>query len=414
MWSFGKKRLEKYMKCREFFIPHFVDFLLCCMVFGYRMLLERGNTITIGFKWWFGGAQTFASELGYGRADVFYSGGDIKGQDYTTPQYMLNMFVASTLVYLDPSSPDYELFKYVLRHCGDYLVAKLVNFTGNMWRWVVGTMPSGHYTTSHCNSWILAVYFWAYVYGVHVRNRKAGILYKTQSGFGIGAQYFIRFKVYGDNHVLALNREAMKYLSYMDFVSFVKGLGIDIHDIQNNVPLISVPDTQGGLKTTGIVFLKRYLIEVTTKSGTVILPYKTFKDTAPKIVFGNSPRRNVFDYLLALSGLAWDTMGVNTYVYNIIVSLYQAAAYYIQKNNLGLLSEYLNSYADKGEEARKRARKIGIPLEDYMTFPTREELLRRHKFVPESHWYRRAPKLHGCIWDDLFQGKSYPNQYFVN
>lgn len=410
MWAFGQARLDKYAKCREFFIPHFADFLICNMVFGFRMLVERGNTICIGFKWWGGGAFQIATEMGYGRPGIHYHSGDIKGQDYTTPQYMLNLFIASTLAYIDPQSPDYELYSYMLRQCGDHLVAKLVNFTGSMWRWIVGTMPSGHYTTSHCNSWILAVYWWSYVYGVHVRNPRAQILMRVNNEWKVSKQYFIRFKVYGDNHVVSLSDNVRKYISYLDFIKYVGGLGISIHDIQDDVPLISTIDSVGNLKRAGIVFLKRYFIETKVGESKYILPFKTFKDMAPKIVFGNRIRLNEYDILLALSGLAWDTMATNKIVYNIINSLYMATLIRIKKNKLPPLDVYMQTYTATDDQIRK-ARKIAIPIEDFFRFPSQKEMIVKHIYDPAVHNYRKIPESKGCVWNDEIAGEYYANKY---
>jgi len=414
MWTAPAKRGEKYLKCREFFIPHFCDFIICVLVFGFRMMIERGNTICIGFKWWQGGAHTLATELGYGRDDITYGGGDIKGQDYTTPHYMLQLFIASTIPYVDPTSPDYELFLYMLRQAGDHLVAKFVNFDGAMWRWVIGTMPSGHYTTSHANSWILAVYWWAYVYGVHLRHPKARILVKVNETFGVNPKFFIRFKVYGDNHIVALSKNVRAYLSYMDFVTFVQGLGIVIHDIQSDVPLLSLPDGMGGLKVKGIVFLKRYLVETKFGNKKYILPYKQWTDMAPKIVWGNSPRRNEYDYACALAGLAWDSMGTNGYIYDVIKQLHSDILHRILTLGLTPYDVYMSTYVDGDEQIRKRSKKLGIPVEELVKFPTRKELLARHTYDLASHSYRRAPAPSGCLWSDDLPGCMLPNVYFCN
>jgi hypothetical protein len=414
MWTHPDKRAEKYLKCREFFIPHFCDFVISVLVFGFRMMIERGNTICVGFKWWHGGAHTFATELGYGRDDITYGGGDIKGQDYTTPHYMLQLFIASTIPYIDPKSPDYELFMYMLRQAGDHLVAKYVNFDGAMWRWVIGTMPSGHYTTSHANSWILAVYWWAYVYGVHLRHPRARILVKVNGILGVNPIFFVRFKVYGDNHVVALSKNVRPYLCYADFVTFVEGLGIRIHDIQMDVPLLSVPDSMGGLKVKGIVFLKRYLVETNFGSKKYVLPYKQWIDIAPKIAWGNSPRRNEYDYACALAGLAWDSMGTNGYVYNVIAQLHAEIMARIFELGLTPYDVYMSTYVGNEEELRKRSKKLAIPESELVKFPTRKQLLQRHTYDIAAHSYRRAPASKGCLWSDDLPGLMLPNAYYCN
>jgi len=414
MWTFGDKRVAKYLKCREFFIPHFVDFLISGMVHGYRMLLERGNTICIGLKWWYGGAHQFATELGYGRPDIHYFGGDVKGQDYSTHSYSLGLFTAAGIAYVNPSSPDYNVFMTMMRQNSAHLEAKFVNFVGNMWRWVVGTMPSGHWVTSHGNSWILAMYWWAYVYGVHERNPRARLLIRTKTGWAVSKKYFIRFKVYGDNHIVAMCESAMVYLSYMDFVDWMAGLNITIHDIQDDVPLISVPDVIGNLKVTGIVFLKRYLVETNVGGVKYVIPYKKFQDMAPKIVYGNTKRKNEYDILLALSGLAWDTMGTNIQVYKMLLGLYSAVKLRILELGMTPLEVYMKTYDTLGQDVVKRARKIAIPVEDFVRFPTRAELLQRHVYDEKGFTYRRVPSNTGCVWIDDLQGHTYKNKYTAN
>lgn len=414
MWSFGEARLVKYLKCREFFIAHFVDFLIATMVYGYRMLIERGNTICIGLKWWYGGAHEFATELGYGKPDISYSGGDIKGQDYTTHAWALGLFSASGLAYVNPHSPDYKVYKKMAEACSNHLEAKFVNFTKNMWRWVVGTMPSGHAVTSHGNSWILAMYWWSYVYGVHERNPRAKILIRSPTGWAVSKAYFIRFKVYGDNHVVALSAAARVYLSYSDFVEFMNVYGVTIHDIQENVPLISVPDAAGGLKREGIVFLKRYLIETDVQGVKYVLPYKKWKDMAPKIAYGNSKRKNEYDILLAINGLAWDTMGTNNVLYKILLTMHCTVRTRIATLGLKPLASYLATYNDTRLELEKRARKIAISLDDYLRFPTQKELVQRHVYNEDLFTYRKIPEPRGCVWVDDIVGRTYKNRYTAN
>lgn len=411
MWTFGEDRKKKYLKCREFFITHFVDFIISVQCQGFRVLLERGNTICIGLKWWYGGAHTFVTELGYGRKGVKYFGGDIRGQDYTTRHFLLQFFMISALVYFDRRSPDYKWFKKMVYQNADYIVAKLVNFFGDMWRFIIGTMPSGHFVTSHGNSWIFAVLWWAYVFGVHERNPRAKILVRVTDGWEIGKKYFIRFKVYGDNHNVALCEESRLYLDYNDFVAYMADIGITIHDIQYDVPLISQIDSMGNLRVIGLVFLKRYFIETIMDGKKYVIPYKRFMDTALKIVYGNSMRKNEYDVLLALNGLAWDTMGTNVYTYKVLLQIYEAVSMRVRVLNLAPLEVYLRTYDPSGTELEKRAKKIGIPVQDFFRFPSRKELAMRHVFIPSEHYYRKVPSMRGCLWSDELEGETYANEY---
>jgi len=415
MWKFGQKKIDAQNKCREFFLSHQTDFIIMTIVHGFRSLVERGNTIKVGFKFWHGGAHNFAAELGYPREDIIYNTGDIKGQDYTTHHFCLRLFSYTSLLYIDKESEDYELYLYLLEHCADYIVAKMVNMFANMWRWIVGTMPSGSYVTTTGNSFILAMYFWGYICSVHLRNPKAKLLIKSGKFYVVG-NYFIRFPVYGDNHVMAHCKSSAQYISYSSFIKYLEALSIVIHDIQENVPLISVPDSNGNLQIQGIVFLKRYLIAVQTPAGKYIVPYKRYIDVAAKIVFGNSMRVNNYDYMLALCGMAFDMTGTNRVVHNMLVHLYTGMVQKIKNENMMPYTEYMRSLTIEQNEnmTRKLSRKLAIPIEDFFSFPTLENLLSRHKYDESKFNYRRVPNKEGMSWDDDVAGHTYRNRHTAN
>jgi len=400
MFKFGLEKLAAQLKCREFFIPHFTDFILNQLVFGFRNLVERGNTIKVGFKWWYGGAHVYATELGYPRKDIKYDTGDVKGQDYTTQQAALRMFAVTALLYINPGAPDYALYLYLLETQMDYLIAKLVNMFGNMWRWVVGTMPSGHFCTSHGNSWILAMYFWSYLCSVHLRNPLAKLLVRKNGQFVVG-EYFIRFPVYGDNHTLGACVKARKYISYDGFIDYVGSFGLVIHDIQRDVPLISVPSADGGVKVTGIVFLKRHLIEVKIGTRVQVLPYKTYYSTAVKIVFGNTIRVNDYDHMIALAGLAYDTMGTNLYVYKILVQLFSALHLKVVKEGGDSYASYMSALPQATGNVVKIMKKAQIEYSQLTAFPTIKTLVSMHVFDQGKSNFRVVPSRKGMVWEEL-------------
>jgi len=260
----------------------------------------------------------------------------------------------------------------------------------------------------------LAAYWWSYISSVHLRNPRAMILVKKagEQGFSVNPKFFIRFKVYGDNHIIALCRDARKYISYSAFVKFVANLGISIHEERENIPFLSTPDSRGGLKERGVVFLKRYFVEQRMGDIGYVLPYKQWIDVAPKIVFGNSMRVNLYDYAIALCGLAWDSMGTNRQLHDVLKFLFAGVCTQILKEGKTPYASYMLSLSEsENNMAQKLSRKLFLTYEELTNFPDLKMLLERHTYIPEKHWYRRVPKMRGMLWEDDIQGDFYPNTY---
>jgi len=364
-----------------------------------------------------------ALELGYPRKDICYGTADITGQDYSTHYYLIYMAAWASLLYIAPNSRDYKLYRYLLRKAVDAMIAKPVNFFGNMWRVVVGTVPSGHYLTSHINSYILAWLFWSYIYGVHIRNPQSKILQRCHDErnkpyFRVNSKYFIRFVDYGDNHITAISRNIVSLVNQKGFENYLAKFGYALHDCDYDIPLISQPDTAGDLKVRGIVFLKRYFIEIDVGGNKYVVPYKRYLDGACKIVFGNSPRNNICDYIIALIGMAWDYQGTNSVVHSQLTLLYFSALKEYRANNKVPLTVYMQDAYMKTERGfanvQKLIRKSQITELDMLRFPIQSELLDRHKFIPRNHCYRRVPKTNKLNIEDECNDDVYPNRFPCN
>jgi len=365
------------LKVRDFFLPSFVVYMLSYFAQKDRQFFERGDVIKIGHRWWDGGAQRIAEYVGANDPDIVFDDADFDGLDTTLMRPLLDMYSASALYYYNAESPDIDVLKAFVRLSGESLSVKYAHLYGDVWKTIIGGMPSGAFQTSHGDSWCVALMwytFLSYVMQQHpfiaaelredVKKRKVGII------------------VYGDDAIYFYRRKWIKYLNLNIFSEWVfRNFGMVMRDIRLNVPFYSRPDFRGE-STNGVVFLKRNFI-VTPSSLKIkfpgiadVLPYRSVSSAEHKIVYGSSSSRHTpVCEAISMIGAAYDTFGTNTVLYNLVRGTFEA----LMRTHKIYTLEDLPPDANRQLEAM--VRKLSIPREQLLAgFPDLDSLLRRHVY----------------------------------
>jgi len=149
-------------RVREFFIPSLTLTLLSEMLHKNRMLIERGEMITIGCTPWFGGWYQLAVTLNFDNEDIFWVDGDITGLDKHITDWMLYIYLAAGARYYAwtrMNRSQRRLLKKLYLLLLYHVTNKITLQPGNFWRLIRGVMYSGGKETSHGDSWIMALCF---------------------------------------------------------------------------------------------------------------------------------------------------------------------------------------------------------------------------------------------------------------
>jgi hypothetical protein len=227
-----EERTKMYEKCREFFIPNLMQYLFAYYTMKDCQMIERGKMIKIGMKYFYGGAQLFANQMRYNDPTMVYGDGDFKSLDTSIHRVLLELYETHAAVYVDPKSPDYSLFLFMLQLATENLSVKLVHVFARVWKVMFGVMPSGAFETSHGNSWIVGLIWWTYVEWVMSKfpHRSAQIEAAFQAGR-------IQFPCYGDDHMPGVGREINDIVNETGFSKFVNDVfGMLIRNLRENIP----------------------------------------------------------------------------------------------------------------------------------------------------------------------------------
>jgi len=380
-----KKRAEFYLKCREFFIMNFRQYMIAYLVLKDRQMFERGKMIKVGLRWLFGGAHYFADQLQYADPDMRYFDGDFKALDTTLNRVFLELYVSQAAVYVDKSSVDYPMFLYLLQLATENLSVKAVHIFARVWKLIIGVMPSGAFETSHGNSWIVGLLFFTYIESIKVKYPYKAQLINDKMNEGK-----IQFPVYGDDHVIGVHKSLSDIINEEGFAKFVNDYcDMEISKIRSNIPFCSTLDDYGNFSEAGVVFLKKYFVERDRydfpKYLPEILPCKKFEDCLVKFAYGNRSRLTLVDYALACIGMAYDNMGINPYIHEFCENLFRYCVQVADIKNMDVLKEaYLQSDFFNQRDFTRTLRKIGIPVEQLLKgFPTRRQLIDMHIYDSE-------------------------------
>lgn len=153
-----KETSDHRMKLRHYNISYFTTYLVELHVLHHRQMVERGKMIRIGMPWWNGGAYALYKVMQGEDPDMRYSDGDVSNYDMSVKRVFMELYVGSSGVYYRKGQHTQmyrNLQKFVLRR----LTRRMTHMYGNVWRVILGGMPSGAYATSHGDSWILGAMF---------------------------------------------------------------------------------------------------------------------------------------------------------------------------------------------------------------------------------------------------------------
>jgi len=160
-------------------------------------------------------------------------------------------------------------------------------------------------------------------------------------------------------------------------------------DVRPNCEYLSIPDAFGGLKKRGLIFLKKYFIELPSHmirpnlKMPPVVPYRPVETYYHRIAFGSNPDRDILDQILSCIGNVYDTMGTNVVAYNFLRFMH---AYLVSKVNVEktALSEQLYTRVMKPEskDITKLMRKCGIGFQELVSdFPTLDTLVVKNAIV---------------------------------
>jgi len=378
-------------KLRHYNISFYTVYLAELHVLHHRQMVERGKMIRIGMPWWRGGALQLYEVMQGDDSCMRYSDGDVANYDMSVKRAFMEYYVGSAGVYFKKDQYTYvyqNLQKFVLRR----LTRRMTHMYGNVWRIILGGMPSGAYSTSHGDSWILgAMFFFFFEY---VRAMNPAFRDRIDFWFNQGKIVII---VYGDDHVIGSHKEISHLINEMEFAKFLfRFLDMNVKDINMNVPAVTVPNSYGGISVPGFVFLKRYLINKPKhfKRPDVarIVPYRPTWQYYYKIPYGSDGPRSMIDCVLSCMGNAYDSMGTNLHAYVFLFFVFSFLMSQPSLNKMSIREMYV-AHLRKSErtDVTRIMRKMNLTVEDIIKgFPSIEDLEIRNindpvycKFTPQ-------------------------------
>jgi len=385
-WS--EESLMKLMdKMREFFIPSLPMIFLSDLLFRKRMKRERGRMIRVGMTYWWGGAYEFAKYLHYDNEDMFWADGDVVKLDKHIQDWMLMLYVAAGTRYFNWNNMDEKVksaVEYMVKTLMYHISHKVVLHLGGFWRFMRGVMYSGGKETSHGDSWLMCLLFYLYIVWVIHNNPKLGKVISRAVRKG-----FIRMGAFGDDHLWCCLKRFRHIINVKGFAEFLNTkCRMTLRDYKEYERFLSVPNMEtGDFYYKGPKFLKRYFIANDDGIRAPVLPYKSVHETMIKLFLKETDTDPV-EYLLSTIGQVWDTMGTNPIAYECVRSFYDKV---LDRLPIVMPLEQLNESLNDAKMAgkiNKLLRRINMTEKEILTsFPSMNELNRRHVYVPEKCAY---------------------------
>jgi hypothetical protein len=376
---------EALNKVREFFIPSLSLTLISELIHKYRMLIERGDLITIGVTPWYGGWYQLAVALNFDNPDIFWADGDVKSLDKHITDWQLYLYLSAGARYYDwqgmnPSQRTFLKRLYLLLQY--HVVNKITLQPGTFWRLIRGVMYSGGKETSHGDSWIMALIFFLFIEHIRYTHPSDAPFIKQCL-----MMRFIAIIIYGDDHVWCCPKSLRHIINVKAFARFLQEfLGMELRDFKEYDSFLSRVSHATGLMTyRGPKFLKRYWIPATDfniPNSAPVLPYKFYLEPLVRACTVTE-EEGVFGYILKLIGQAWDTLGTNDLMYHVLENLYAQACTMTDKTPRELFLEWRTD-PGKFKFMQSLAKKSTMRMEDFFeSFPTLRELQSRHAYIPE-------------------------------
>lgn len=167
--TFGKSQEDVIKLCNKVRIFHICDtfsYLASMSVDYLRVHIEKGNMIKIGMNWYKGGAQHIAEYMHYLKK-MIYGTGDVTGLDLSLLAPLISLYYAAGVHYYDLKTFAVEmraLFLWIRKNVSIHMHQHLSQLFGSLVVWLNGMIASGHYLTSHADSWCMAFLFVAFIF----------------------------------------------------------------------------------------------------------------------------------------------------------------------------------------------------------------------------------------------------------
>jgi len=374
----SRARLET--KCREFFISQASVGVAERAMFMYYHFIMRNRSIRLGMKWWFGGGLRLFNDLRGFDEEMSYDDGDFKSLDKTVKAILMDLYLKGGAVYLNWGAmpkKDQMMYKTALRILCNCLVVKVVRIGNNIWVTMTGVMPSGIFSTSDGDSYIVLLLICFYIEWKRENNQ--GDLQEIDAAL---AARKVLSAVYGDDHVLGISNMMRRFFSEQGFADYVKEYwDMDIRQVRMQLPALTEIESDFVVKP-GLILLQRYLIkrpEHMPTTAAAVVPWKEAVRHFVRIPWDKEGRFHFSRVLCSIIGHAWDTLGTNLTAYYELCFLWNEVVC-----ALGLTQESIDELLRvemKSEKVRTEwVKKLGMSMKDMMKFPTLEQLVSRHEY----------------------------------
>jgi len=386
------------LKKRTFFICNSKQIALSSFLFLDRMYFERGEVITIGIKWWHGGAWEFAKTLNYDNPDIFWADGDIESLDKHIKDWQLYLYIAAGSRYYNWQAMNREqkkVLKVLINKLMYHISNKIVLHVGTFWRFMRGVMYSGGKETSHGDSWVMAFVFYLYINDICRKLPHISFFIKENVRLG-----YIKIAVYGDDHIWCAPKVLRNVINVQGFAHFLQTyLDMNLRDYKEYDTFLSLPDTTGGLLVKGPKFLKVYFIPSQDSELPPVLPYRPMFEPMTKMFLDVEGQPE--NYVLKSIGFAYGTYGTNPAHYAMVKWFYDT-----------LMTGEVRSPYDMYQEAvknpnntlslNKLIKRCNMTAEQaFDHFPSADNLRRRHIYDPHYVKYGNKGDWLWCLQQDL-------------
>jgi len=380
----SRARLET--KCREFFISQASVGIAERAMFMYYHFIMRNKSIRIGMKQWFGGGQRLFNDLRGFDPEMSYDDGDFKSLDKSIKAILLDLYLKGGTIYLDWDGmidKDKKMYKTALKVLCNCLVVKIVRIGNNVWVVMTGVMPSGIFSTSDGDSYIVLLLICFYI--EWERERKIKDLKWIDEA--LAQQGFVSV-VYGDDHVLGITRVLRKVFSEEGFASYVKDFwGMEIRGVRMNLPALTEIKNDHVIKP-GLIFLQRHLIKRPKhmpETAADVVPWKEASRHFVRIPWDKEGNFHFSRVLCSIIGHAWDTLGTNITAYQELCFLWNEVVTALGLTQHGI-DELLRTEMKNEKVRTEWVKKLGMSMKDMLRFPTLDELVSRHEFSDLSDY----------------------------
>jgi len=305
---------ERMDKLRLYIIPSSIFVMFERLVSKVRFSLEHGKVIQVGHAWPHGGMDRLAKCLKIDHLNDLMPQiveADLRNMDQSTNERLINLFYSFGLVYDDPEGEDYAMRCRIIRLLIRQITVRLTHLFGPTWAFVLGGVPSGVLSTSHMDSWIVALYLFLFL-----AFQIAMAPPEHQDELEEAALKLFAAIVYGDDHAYNKTMKPLvsKYFAGTNFSIFMKTyFGVELRNLKDGIPFLSTA-CMGELTSMGMTFLKHQAVRNPCKDEgqCYYLPYRESREYFVRVAWGRENKlRTLFDVILSSIGHAFGTYASN-------------------------------------------------------------------------------------------------------